>query len=86
VKTKYLLQTADGRFLGNNQRLNELAPALTENINLASTFAEGYPPFEMAEKYGKLLGAEFTPMQMIPIGTGLFPKYELKPLMEEAAL
>ena len=85
VKTKYLLQTADGRFLGNNQRLGDLAPAITDNIHLANTFVEGYPPFEMAEKYGKLLGVELTPMQMIPIGTGIFPKYELKPIFQTIA-
>ena len=55
---------------------------MTDNIHLATTFVEEYPPFEMAEKYGKLLGVEFTPMQMTPIGAGIFPKYELKPLLE----
>lgn len=72
-------------FLGNNQQIGNIAPALTDNIHLATTFNEGYPPFEMAEKYGKLLGVNFTPMKMIPQGVGIFPKYELMKMAAEPA-
>ncbi len=76
--TKYILKTEDGKFLGNNQQIGNIAPALADTIHLATTFNEGYPPFEMAEKYGNLLGVNFTPMEIIPQGGGIFPKYELK--------
>ena len=70
MKPKYILKTGDGKFLGNNQKIGSIALALTDNIHLATTFNEGYPPFEMAEKYGKLLGADFTPMEMMAQAAG----------------
>jgi len=79
VKTKYLLQAADGRFLGSPAQL-------TDNINLAAVFdMADTDPLELATAYGPRHQVKFTPMQMIPIGTGIFPKYDLKPLTRQAA-
>jgi hypothetical protein len=58
---------------------------LTDNINRAAVFNPYQnPPKETAARYGVYFGT-LTPMQMIPIGTGIFPRYELKPIFQTIA-
>ncbi len=74
--TKYILKTGDGMFLGSPTN------KLTKNIHTAAVFNPYQnPPLETAARYGVRFG-KMTAMQLIPLGGGIFPKYELKPLLE----
>lgn len=51
---------------------------LTKNIQTAAVFNPYQnPPLETAARYGARFG-KMTPMELIPLGGGIFPKYELK--------
>jgi hypothetical protein len=70
--TKYLLKTENGIFLGSPTN------TLTDNIQMAAVFNPYQnPPHETAARYGVRFG-KMTPMELIPLSGGIFPKYELK--------
>ncbi len=70
--TKYILKTENGMFLGSPTN------TLTKNIQTAAVFNPYQnPPLETAARYGVRFG-KMTPMELIPLGGGIFPKYELK--------